>query len=85
MKAQKGRTVFQITFSLSQMANSHDPSILIKKQPAGLCTLLPAWHWLAHYPREYFVGDMLAGFIVAVMLVPQGMAYALLAGLPPEV
>lgn len=67
------------------MANPHDPSILIKKQPAGLRTLLPAWHWLAHYPREYFVGDMLAGFIVAVMLVPQGMAYALLAGLPPEV
>lgn len=67
------------------MANSHDHPILIKKQPAGLRTLLPAWHWLAHYPREYFVGDMLAGFIVAVMLVPQGMAYALLAGLPPEV
>lgn len=42
-------------------------------------------HWLRHYPREYLVGDVLAGFIVAVMLVPQGMAYALLAGLPPQV
>ncbi len=67
------------------MANSQKHPILIKQQPTGLRTLLPAWHWLAHYPREYFVGDMLAGFIVAVMLVPQGMAYALLAGLPPEV
>lgn len=38
-----------------------------------------------NYPREYLVGDVLAGFIVAVMLVPQGMAYALLAGLPPQV
>ena len=31
------------------------------------------------------VGDLQAGLIVAIMLVPQGMAYALLAGLPPQV
>jgi SulP family sulfate permease len=46
---------------------------------------LPTWHWLHSYSRENIVGDLLAGFIVAVMLVPQGMAYALLAGLPPQV
>lgn len=46
---------------------------------------LPSWHWLSSYSQNDIVGDLLAGFIVAVMLVPQGMAYALLAGLPPEV
>jgi SulP family sulfate permease len=30
-----------------------------------------------------FSGDFFAGIIVGVMLVPQGMAYAMLAGLPP--
>ena len=46
---------------------------------------LPFLTWLAHYRRSDLVGDLIAGIIVAVMLVPQGMAYALLAGLPPEV
>lgn len=45
----------------------------------------PFLKWLLHYRREDFVGDLLAGLIVAIMLVPQGMAYALLAGLPPQV
>lgn len=40
--------------------------------------------WLRHYRREDLAGDITAGIIVTVMLVPQGMAYALLAGLPPH-
>jgi SulP family sulfate permease len=67
------------------MSNSQGHPILTDQQPARRRTILPDWHWLRRYPREYLVGDVLAGFIVAVMLVPQGMAYALLAGLPPEV
>ncbi|MAT96458.1 MAG: sodium-independent anion transporter [Anaerolineaceae bacterium] len=67
------------------MSNSQGHPILTDQQSAQRRTILPAWHWLRRYPREYLVGDVLAGFIVAVMLVPQGMAYALLAGLPPEV
>lgn len=46
---------------------------------------LPFLDWLVHYRRDNLVGDLLAGLIVAIMLVPQGMAYALLAGLPPQV
>lgn len=46
---------------------------------------VPILGWLPTYCREAFTGDTLAGLIVAIMLVPQGMAYALLAGLPPEV
>lgn len=45
--------------------------------------LLPALHWLRHYPRANLSGDLGAGVTVAVMLVPQGIAYAQLAGLPP--
>lgn len=44
---------------------------------------LPAWQWLKHYQYADFRADMMAAFIVLAMLVPQGMAYAMLAGLPP--
>lgn len=39
--------------------------------------------WLGSYRREDLPGDLTAGLTTAVMLVPQGMAYAMLAGLPP--
>lgn len=42
-------------------------------------------NWLKHYQKEQLNGDLIAGIIVAVVLVPQSMAYGLLAGLPPEV
>ncbi len=45
---------------------------------------IPALDWLVHYRREYLRGDVQAGLTVAVMLIPQGMAYALLAGVPPK-
>ncbi|MGL4502814.1 MAG: SulP family inorganic anion transporter, partial [Planktothrix sp.] len=38
-----------------------------------------------NYKREDFTGDLTAGIIVASLLIPQGMAYAMLAGLPPQV
>ncbi len=45
---------------------------------------LPAWRWLRHYDRETAGADLIAAVIVAIMLVPQSLAYAMLAGLPPE-
>lgn len=51
----------------------------------GLRRALPILEWLPGYDRAAFANDGMAGLIVAIMLVPQGMAYALLAGLPPEV
>ncbi|MGF1550597.1 MAG: SulP family inorganic anion transporter [Sphingomonadaceae bacterium] len=41
-------------------------------------------HWLKGYDASAFPADLLAGFILAILLVPQAMAYALLAGLPPS-
>lgn len=47
--------------------------------------IIPAIDWLSHYHKNDLRGDLSAGLIVAVMLIPQGMAYAMLAGLPPEI
>ena len=44
---------------------------------------VPAYGWLRNYERNDLSRDISSGLIVAVVLVPQGMAYALLAGLPP--
>ncbi len=44
----------------------------------------PILCWLPRYRREDLSSDVTAGTIVAIMLIPQAMAYALLAGLPPE-
>lgn len=41
--------------------------------------------WLRQYQKAWLAGDLTAGLIVTVMLIPQSLAYALLAGLPPEV
>lgn len=60
-------------------------NITNKIQPASLKRYLPFLDWLSHYRQEDLFGDLLAGVIVAIMLVPQGMAYALLAGLPPQI
>lgn len=44
---------------------------------------LPIVGTMRSYNREKFSGDLSAGITVAIMLVPQGMAYAILAGMPP--
>ena len=65
--------------------NSLNSTALSQARRNGFTHYLPFLDWLVHYRRDNLVGDLLAGLIVAIMLVPQGMAYALLAGLPPEV
>lgn len=47
--------------------------------------LLPALRWAAPYDRANLRDDLAAGLTVGAMLVPQAMAYALVAGLPPQV
>ncbi|PJF39540.1 MAG: sodium-independent anion transporter, partial [Phototrophicales bacterium] len=60
-------------------------SFMNPKRHVSLHNYFPFLNWLLNYRRENLTGDMIAGVIVAVMLVPQGMAYAMLAGLPPQV
>lgn len=46
---------------------------------------LPILTWLPHYHKRLLGADLLAGLIVTVMVIPQSLAYALLAGLPAVV
>ena len=46
---------------------------------------LPVLQWDRAYNREALVSDGVAALIVTIMLIPQSLAYAMLAGLPPEV
>ncbi|WP_435182187.1 SulP family inorganic anion transporter [Cellulophaga omnivescoria] len=43
----------------------------------------PILTWLKTYKKGDFIKDLLAGFTVGIILIPQGMAYAMIAGLPP--
>jgi SulP family sulfate permease len=49
-----------------------------------LTRYLPILTWGKTYQRDTFVSDAVAAVIVTIMLIPQSLAYALLAGLPPE-
>lgn len=46
---------------------------------------LPVMGWARHYDRSTLTNDLVAAAIVTVMLIPQSLAYAMLAGLPPEI
>ena len=52
---------------------------------AFLSGLLPSALKAGRYDRHHFLGDVIAAVIVAIMLIPQSLAYALLAGMPAEV
>ena len=47
-------------------------------------TQLPALIWLKNYDLSSLRADMMAAVIVSIMLIPQSLAYAMLAGLPAE-
>jgi len=51
---------------------------------AGMTRFLPPLQWLRGYGGATLASDLLAAVIVTIMLIPQSLAYALLAGLPPE-
>ncbi len=44
---------------------------------------MPVLEWGRNYKKAYFKDDLFAGLTVGTMLIPQGMAYAMIAGLPP--
>ena len=44
---------------------------------------VPIIDWLPLYTKSEFLSDLVAGFTVFVLLIPQGLSYAVLAGMPP--
>ena len=45
--------------------------------------IIPILEWLPNYEKSLFRDDLIAGITVGIILIPQGIAYALIAGLPP--
>lgn len=55
----------------------------MSKVSQWIVTVFPMAKWLSSYTTEDLRGDVVAGLTVGVMLIPQGMAYAVIAGMPP--
>lgn len=54
-------------------------------KPGIVAQYLPILDWGRRYDKSIFTNDLIAAVIVTIMLIPQSLAYALLAGLPPVV
>lgn len=65
-------------------AGDKRPSSLKPNSSGGYKRFLPILEWGKEYNRQTFENDAIAAVIVTIMLIPQSLAYALLAGLPPE-
>jgi sulfate permease, SulP family len=61
---------------------------IITAQPAkpatGISRFFPVLQWLPTYQRGWLRFDLIAGLTILALLIPEGMAYAELAGLPPQ-
>ena len=57
---------------------------LTDRPPSGVKRYVPILAWLPHYQKSWLVADSLAGLTLWGLLVPEAMAYAGIAGLPPQ-
>lgn len=55
-----------------------------EKRPSGVSRMLPILTWLPHYERNWLTFDIIAGLTLWGLVVPEAMAYAGIAGLPPQ-
>jgi SulP family sulfate permease len=56
-----------------------------KRSRSRIAKFIPIVDWLTRYNQDKFNSDIFAGIITAILFVPQGIAYAMLAGLPAQV
>src|SRR6185436_1815944 len=63
------------------MATSSDPTA--HRHEGGFRSFVPGWAVVSSYQRQWLPKDVVAGLVLSALLIPQGMAYAELAGLPP--
>ena len=55
-----------------------------QKTASKLSRFIPILAWLPHYDRTWLVADIIAGLTLWGLVVPEGMAYAGVAGLPAQ-
>ncbi|HXW33040.1 MAG TPA: SulP family inorganic anion transporter [Acidimicrobiales bacterium] len=55
-----------------------------RREPSWLTRHIPVTTWLPRYRRTWISRDVIAGFTTWGLLIPEGIAYATLAGLPPQ-
>jgi SulP family sulfate permease len=70
--------------STEQRARTDTPPQGRQEGSFALARYLPVLEWGRDYDRDTLTSDLVAAVIVTIMLIPQSLAYALLAGLPPE-
>ena len=63
------------------MAVSSEPTAA--HEGGGIRSFVPGWTVVSTYQRRWLPKDVVAGLVLSALLIPQGMAYAELAGLPP--
>jgi high affinity sulfate transporter 1 len=63
------------------VAVSSEPTAAHKA--GGVRSFVPGWTMVSTYQRRWLPKDVVAGLVLSALLIPQGMAYAELAGLPP--
>ncbi|MBX9748361.1 MAG: SulP family inorganic anion transporter [Roseococcus sp.] len=56
-----------------------------QNERGGLARIFPPWGWLREYRSAWLRGDLVAGLTLAAYGLPVALAYATLAGLPPQV
>ncbi|KAK1991446.1 sulfate permease, partial [Colletotrichum falcatum] len=68
--------------TVAEFLYAHRPTV--HGAVAYVKSLFPFWSWIFHYNATWLLGDVIAGVTVGFVVIPQGMAYAILAQLPPE-
>jgi SulP family sulfate permease len=51
----------------------------------ALKRFFPCFAWLPNYDKDFFVKDSIAALLMVVLLIPQALGYAIVAGVPPQV
>src|SRR5262245_5231225 len=67
------------------MASSDIEDLTARRNPPAWLRYVPVGRWLAEYRAAWLSGDIVAGVTLAAYAIPVSLAYAGLAGLPPQV
>ncbi|KAF5022738.1 hypothetical protein F66182_5201 [Fusarium sp. NRRL 66182] len=90
-EAASGASVLSVQSNSSFYETEPTASEWLKEQLPSLedlngygASLFPFTTWIGHYNVQWFAGDLVAGITIGAVVVPQGMAYAMLANLEPQ-